>query len=53
MGLNNGDADGFLGFNFKVQIIPQEDAEIRLSITYGIDIFFNNYFSANSRSSDC
>jgi len=53
MGLNNGDSDGFSWFNFKVQIISQGDAEIRLSITYGIDFFFNNDFSVNSRSSDC
>jgi hypothetical protein len=53
MGLDNGDGNGFFGFSFKVQIISKGNAEIRLSITYGIGIFFNNDFSVSGRPPAC
>jgi len=53
MGLNNGDSDGFSWFNFKVQIISQGNAEIRLSLTYDIGIFFNNDSSVSGRPPAC
>ena len=49
MGLNNGDSDGFSWFNFKVQIISQGNAEIRLSLAHDIGIFFNNDCSVSGR----
>jgi len=53
MGLNNGDNDGFFGFNFKVQIISQGDTEIRLLPAHGIsNIFYYDHFTGG-RSSDC
>jgi len=53
MGLNNGVSDGFSWFNFKVQIVSQGDAEIGLSLTYDISIFFNNDSSVSGRSPAC
>jgi len=53
MGLNDGDSDGFSWFNFKVQIFSQGDAEIRLSLTYDIGIFFSNDFSVSGWPPAC
>ena len=47
-----GNSDGFSWFNFKVQIISQGDAEIGLSLTYDISIFFNNDSSVSGRPPD-
>jgi hypothetical protein len=53
MGLNNGDSDGFSWFNFKVQIFSQGDAEIRLSLTSDIGIFFSNDSSVSGWPPAC
>ena len=53
MGLNIGNNDGFSWFNFKIQSISQGDAEISLSLTYDLGIFFNNDSSVSGRSSYC